>query len=303
MGEYKLTFLYKRGLDHKTRNVIVLFVILVLIVVIAILIGNKMKANREELLAHNAELQLELSNIMAELATEESLREQLAELKEEQFLSDKLMPDYNNTTITLSYIFDIFQKYSTNFHFNYRLVNTGEVEGDEDVHFIRYNMTGQAYINLLYVFLDQLERQPAFYTIETIELGTQPPEERGKVSFNIDFKAYYANDGAVPHEDVALKNLRERRLVYNIFYPRIHQPMDSEELREKLDISEIMVVGMTQERIFIRNRRTGNIQVMYPGDEIRYGSLIEIDWINQEVVFRISPTGLAEEIRLQIEAQ
>jgi len=240
---------------------------------------------------------------MAELATEESLREQLEELKEEQFLSDKLMPDFNNTTITLSYIFDIFQKYSTNFHFNYMMDHTGVVEEDEDVHFILYNMSGYAYINLLYVFLDQLERQPAFYTIEKIELGTQPPEEQGKVSFNIDFKAYYAKDGAVPHEEVALKDLRERRLVYNIFYPRIHQPIDSDEIREKLDISEIMVVGMTQERVFIRNRRTGNIQVMYPGDEIRYGSLREIDWINQEVVFRISPSGLAEEIRLQIEAQ
>ena len=302
MGEYKLTFLYKKGLDYKARNLIFLIVILILIFVVVLLIGRNLRAQREVLLARNAELQRELSSIMSELAAEDALRAKLADLREEQFLTDKMMPDLNNSTLALTYFFDIFREYNTNFKFNYRIVNSGTVNDDKEVHFNRYEIQGQTYINLLYVFIDQLERQPAFYSIEAFEMGTLPPEERGMVTFNIELNAYYTPTG-VPHDTIALKNLRERRLIYNIFYPRIHEPMkiETDEFREMLDLSEIVIVGMTQERVFIRNRRTGNIEVLQVGDQIRYGRLQSIDWNNQEVVFRISPSGIAEEIRLQIQ--
>ncbi|MBW6516345.1 MAG: hypothetical protein K0B81_07010 [Candidatus Cloacimonetes bacterium] len=304
MGEYKLTFLYKKGLDYKTRNLIVLVVFLVIIIILTVVISKNLRTTREELLAQNAQKQQELMRIMTELASEDALRARLAELQEELFLTDKVMPNLNNSTITLSYIFDIFWKYKNNFYFNYRIVSSGTVNEDQEVFYHKYELTGKAYVNLLYIFIDQLERQPAFYSIEKINLGTLPPEEQGKVSFTIEFNAYYTKTG-VPHEDIALKDLRERRLVYNIFYPRIHDPMriETEEFRQMLDLSEIIIVGMTQERVFIRNRRTGNIEVMHVGDQIRYGRLQSIDWNNQEVVFRMNLTGIAEDIRLQIQPQ
>jgi cell division protein FtsL len=303
MREYKLTLLYKKGLDYKTRNLIALIILLILTIIVSYLFRGNLVRENEELLVSRTKLQTELRMLQAELATEPSLRNELEKLREELFLTDKVMPNLNNSTITLSYIFDIFHKYRNNFHFNFRLVNSGIVENDPDVNFIRYSITGQAYINLLYVLIDQLERQPLFLTIETINLGTLRPEEQGKVNFNIEFQAYYTSTG-VPYHNIALKDLRERRLVYNIFYPRIHDPMhfDTEEFRELLDISEIIVVGMTPQRLFIRNRRTGNIEVLYEGDKIRYGTLQRLDWENQEAIFRINPTGISEDIRLKIEA-
>lgn len=304
MGEYKLTFLYKRGLDYKTRNFIGFIVILILVVVISVLLNNNLLSVRRKLITNNTELKRELSLLLEELATEDFLKEELADLREQLFLSDKVMPDLNNSTLTLSYIFDIFRKYRNNFYFNYRLIASGQVPDDREVHYNTYLLSGSAYVNLLYVFIDQLERQPAFYTIESLELAKTVPEEQGKVDFSITINAYYTKTG-VPHNTVTLKNLRERRLIYNIFYPRIHDPMsiDTEEFRQLLDISEILVVGMTPDRVFIRNRRTGNIELFLEGDKIRYGSLHTIDWDSQEAVFHINPTGLTEVIRLPIEAQ
>ena len=304
MGEYKLTFLYKKGLDHKTRNLIALVVILILIGVVVFMINKDLKTTKETLMAENATLQSELTQIMNELATEDVLRARLAELREELFLTDKVMPDLNNSTITLSYIFDIFWKYKNNFYFDYRIVSSGTVNEDKDVQYHRYALTGKAYMNLLYIFIDQLERQPAFYSIEAFELTSLPPENQGMVGFNIEFNAYHTKTG-VPNEDIALKDLRERRLIYNLFYPRIYESLtiDTEEFRQMLDLSDIFIVGMTQERVFIRNRRTNNIEVLHVGDQIKYGRLQSIDWNNQEVVFRMNPTGIAEEVRLQIQPQ
>ncbi len=304
MSEYKLTFLYKKGLDYKTRNLIILIVLFVFTLASAILINRSLVNTFMILEAEKQKLDSELSTINQQIASAEPLRQRLSKLREELFLTDMIMPDKNNSTITLAYIFDIFNKYGNHFFFNYRVINSGKVDGDQEVGYNRYQISGEAYINLLYVFIDQFERQPAFFTIESIEFTSLPADKQGKVGFSIEVNAFFTSTGT-DHTEIKLKDLKERKLVNNIFYPRIYEPfvIDSDEFRELLDVSEIVVVGLTPDRVFIRNRRTGLVDVLYIDDPIRYGKLSSIDWNKQEAVFRINPSGLAEEVRIKISPQ
>ena len=304
MSEYKLTLLYKKGLDYKTRNFIILLCLLALTIVVSVLINKNLKRDFEKINVEKAKLRTELSIISGQLDSDGPLRARLIELREELFLTDTIMPNTNNSTITLSYIFDIFQKFRNSFYFNFRMIGSGQVESDKDVHYNRYNISGSAYVNLLFVFIDQLERQPAFFTIENIELSSSQPESQGKVNFSIELNAYYTKTGT-SFDQIPLRDLRERNLIFNLFFPRVYDPFarDDEHDDTLLDITDIIISGFTQDRVFIRNRKTDLLNVLYVDDPIKYGKLNQIDWHSQEVVFRINRTGLPQEIRLPLQHQ
>lgn len=298
MSEYKLTLLYKKGLDHKTRNFIVLLVILVLTNIYTYFYYQNMKERYDDYKVENTRLQSELDNITIQMSSEDQLRQDLKRLQEKLFLSDEVMPNDNNTTITLTHIFNIFRRYNNYMLFDFRHVSAGTSEHDKEVKYNRYSLTGSAFVNILYVFLDQLERQPAFYTIESLELSSNLPEERGKVNFNLEINAYYTETG-IDADEIPLKRLKRRTIPYNIFYHRLHSPFLREREVELIDINDISIIGMTRNQVFIRNTLTGTIESLLVGDRVRFGVLHSIDWQKQEAVFRLSRTGLAEYIRIK----
>ena len=304
MSEYKLTYLYKRGLDYKTRNFLFFLVLLGLTIALFLASSNSLKKKQFRLKQEYTKIKQEYEMLSSQATSSAPLKEKLNELEEELALSDKAIPDKNDPTITLSYIFDIFRKYHNNFHFNFRILDSGVMEDDKELSYNRYVLSGSAYINLLYVFIDQFERQPSLYTIESLELKSKNPESEGLVDFNIQIIAYYTQTGT-PIDELTLKNLRERKLPYNLFYPRIYDPYASntEEFYELVDVNTISVVGMTQDKLFIRNDKTGDIEVLFINDRVQHGILYRIDWENQEAIFRINPTGLTEEIKLKIKSQ
>jgi Tfp pilus assembly protein PilO len=304
MSEYKLTYLYKRGLDYKTRNFLFFLVLLGLTIALFLASSNTLKKKQFRLKQEYTKIKQEYEMLSSQATSSAPLKEKLNELEEELALSDKTIPDKNDPTITLSYIFDIFRKYHNNFHFNFRIQDSGVLEDDKELSYNRYVLSGSAYINLLYVFIDQFERQPSLYTIESLELKSKNPESEGLVDFNIQIIAYYTQTG-IPIAELTLKNLKVRRLPYNLFYPRIYDPYanSTEEFYELVDVKTISVVGMTQDKLFIRNDKTGDIEVLYLNDRVQHGILYRIDWENQEAIFRINPTGLTEEIKLKIKSQ
>ncbi|MCB5230446.1 MAG: hypothetical protein WCX83_02680 [Candidatus Cloacimonas sp.] len=304
MSEYKLTFLYKKGLDYKTRNFIFLLVLLGLTVGLALLVNSPLKNTQVKLQNEHTKLRQEADIISSQTTPSTPLYEQIKELKKELALSEKIIPNNNDPTVTLSYIFDIFSKYHNTFNFNFRLQSSGEVENDKELRYNRYALSGSAFVNLLYVFVDQFERQPSLFVVETLEMRSMNAEADGLVDFNIEFTAYYTKTG-MPIKDVKLNNLRERRLAYNIFYPRVYDPknIDTDEFKELLNVESIEIIGMTQDKIFVRNNATQEIAILYINDRVQYGSLYKIDWEKQEAIFRVNPTGPTNEVRLKIQSK
>jgi len=298
MNEYKLTQLYKRGLDHKNRNFIILFALLFFTVLISFLIQQNLLDKHQELLDEKEEIQNELASTQSLIQAEDELQDTIDNLEDKLALTDKVMPDFNNPSTTLSYIYDIFDKYNNYIDFDFWLNTSSTVQGDTDTRFNRYTMTGTSYINIFYSFIDQFVRQPKLITIENIDLAAQPAEEQGKLSFNIEFNAYYTDTGT-PHDDIKLRNLTKRTIPYNIFFPRIYTPFVSERDKSLPDVTEIRIIGMTKDIIFYRNSITDKVERLSVGDRIRHGSMTEIDWPNQEAVFTINRTGLRETVRLK----
>lgn len=302
MSEYKLTLLYKKGLDHKTRNFILLIIVLIITIAFSVTLTGNLKNRYTELNVEKAELRADLDRLVQQTERAEPLKEELNRLKEELFLTDKIIPSRNNPTTTLAYLFDVFKTYNNYLNFDFRHQASGHAPEDQELFYNRYAINGEENINRLFVFIDQFERQPALFTIESIDLASTDVEEQGKVNYSIEFNGYYTETG-VPPEQIELKNLARRTIPYNIFYPRIHRPFVAEEDLELPDVDDLVIIGMTSDQLFVRDAKTAKVTSLETGDKVRYGSLHSIDWENQEAVFSISRTGLRELIRLEVNSK
>lgn len=297
MSDYKLTLLYTKGIDYKTRNFILLLVLLVLTVLAAILINRGLSGRYDVLKTENAELERELTQMRYQAQQGSHLMEELERMQEQHFLMDKIIPDANNTTLTLSYIFSILREYRSHFDFDFMITESGYTESDEDLKYNLYEITGKAPLSRLFVFIDQLERQPVFYTIESLSMESLQVEEGGQVRFTLTFRGYSTETGT-SFARIGLRPLQKRQLPYNIFYPRIHEPYLPEQDAGYPDIDDLEVVGLTRDQVYIRDRSTQSIMTFSVGEKVRHGFLDRIDWTKQEAVFKINRIGLIQEYRL-----
>ncbi|MDD3051975.1 MAG: hypothetical protein PHR06_12645, partial [Candidatus Cloacimonetes bacterium] len=251
--------------------------------------------------AEHKKLDTELKKTVAEIAREPEVRERLEQVKEEVFLTNKTMYTNDDPTITLSYLFDIVDTYKNYLLFNYSIVASGTAEADNSVNYNLYSIEGTTYINLFYVFLDQLERQPSFYTVESVNLNMDSTEDFGMVSFNIKLKAYFSPD-STPIESRKLAKYKKRTLEFNPFYPRVHPiilPEDKEAFDKLVDCESAEIVALSRSSVFVRQGSL--IRLLKIDDRVKFGQLESINFDKQEAVFTISKHGIKEYVyrRLQ----
>ncbi len=297
MSDYKLTLLYTKGVDYKTRNFILLLTLLVLTVLSAFLINRNLTNRFTGLQTDKAELQQELSQMRYQVEQGSHLSDELIRMQEQHFLMDKIIPDSNNTTKTLSYIFSIFEQYRNHIDFDFRIIQSGQTESDQDLRFNKYEITGNAPLSRLYVFIDQFERQPVFFTVESLHIDSLPVTEEGQVRFAMTFIGYYTETGP-SFAKIGMRPLTKRHLPYNLFYPRIHEPYLPEEDQAYPGVEDLEIVGLTRDQAYLRDRSTQSILTFEKGARVKYGFLDHIDWAKQDVVFRMNRVGLIEEYRL-----
>jgi hypothetical protein len=285
------------SLDNKTRNIIILFIILISILSVIFFVHKRTVRMHKNTVTMLTKLNTELDAFQVQEQKKEAVEKELNRVREEVFFNNKQLPIIDNPTQSLKYFFSIADKYAGSMHFDFVLADSGFVEADKNVRFNKYVIAGNAYMNQIFSFIDQLERQPYFYTIESIAVNALTADEKGKVMFSLEVYAYYSNDGVNP-EELGMQKLKKRRLAYNPFYPRIHQPItyDDEEFLRLLDIEGAEVVALSGERIFIRDANNGIIRGLNIGDRVRYGYLENIYWDKQEAVFRLTRYGVPERI-------
>jgi len=300
MQEYSLTS-YSKGLDNKTRNLIILIVLFIGVTVAYFLTNQKLVKVIEELQAQNKKLNERLAQTITEIQREPEVSSLLEKVREEVFLTNKTMYSSDNPTLTLEYIFDIIDKYQNYLYFNFSVTASGVEESDNNVNFYLYNLDGQAYTNQLYAFIDQLERQPSFYAIESINLDQYSEEdEYGMVNFDIILKSFYASDGE-KIENRKIENYHKRSLDNNIFYPRVHPviiPEDDPAFNRLVDCEAVEVVALSRSSIYVREG--GRIVFLKINDKVKFGRLKSINWEDQYAVFEINKVGISEKVKKKL---
>jgi hypothetical protein len=293
---------FRAGLTTRMRNIIILSVLLVASLTWATLAVRKVKHEHTNLLGEKARIEHERDSTFTLTLEEPKVREKLAGLQEESSLNNKMMMFEDNSTKTLEYFFDTADRYTDPLVFDFGHSETGTVKSDKEVTYNTYVITGRGSYNQILNFMNQIEMQPPFYSIESFALNIQGADKQGSVEFSAELRAYSTAKGTFV-DQIPLMPVKNRDMRYNPFFPGLHQPIqyDDEKFLSQLDVEDGKLIALTKERAFIRTTSTGVIKMLSVGDLVRYGIVKRIDWENQQVVFEINRFGVAEPFRMGLE--
>ncbi|MCD4830110.1 MAG: hypothetical protein K8R90_11840 [Candidatus Cloacimonetes bacterium] len=293
---------YKMGKNYKNRNMILLSLLLLAVGTWWFLSSRSLKKTTQAKTARKAVLVAREDSTHTQTMRLEGVEEQLIQIRWEDELNNKIMMRNDSSTRSLEYFFKLADHYATYLHFDFGLSESGVAEGDTLVRYNEYFITATAYMNQIFAFIDQLERQAPFYSIETVAFESLPADERGKVKFSLQLRAYFTENGTII-EKIDLENYERRLLTYNPFLPRLHSPITPEEGDGIISLFEIQngrLIALSIERVFMKDSSSGIIHIFNIGDQVRYGYLENIDWPNQQAVFRINRFGIPEQVRVSL---
>lgn len=300
-NEYKIEASYYSGISKNKLNLIILSVILVILFISEFFVIRMVKHKENILKIQKKKYAQKLQSISNKIVAFDEIKKEYKKIKEESSLNNKIIPKKDSPTLSLNYFFNLTDRYSNYMHFDFALSDSGVVKVDKSVKFNKYVLTGKAYLNQIYNFLDQFERQPRFYTIESIALNALDADKRGKIEFSFEILSYYskANNNEIPK----IAKLHKRYLKFNPFYPRIHSPILPKDslFTSLLDINMAQLVALTDAQAFVKDLQTGLISSLKIGDKVKYGELDFIDWKQQRVIFKINRYGLTEKQYMYIE--
>jgi len=300
-NEYKIEASYYSGISKNKLNLIILSVFFVILAISEFFVIRTVKHKENILEIQKNKYSQKLQSISSKIVAFDEIKKEYKKIKEESSFNNKIIPKKDSPTLSLNYFFNLTDKYSNYMHFDFALSDSGVVKIDKSVKFNKYVLTGKAYLNQIYNFLDQLERQPKFYTIESIALNALDADKRGKIEFSFEIMSYYsqANNNKIPK----IAKLHKRHLNFNPFYPRIHSPVLPKDslFISLLDVNMGQLVALTDAQVFIKDLQTGLISTLKIGDKVKYGELDFIDWKQQRAVFKINRYGLTEKQYMYIE--
>ena len=300
-NEYRIEASYYSGISKNKLNLIILSIFLVVLILTEFFVIRMVKHKQNVLKIQKNKYSQKLQSISNKIVAFDEIKKEFKKLKEESSLNNKIIPKTDSPTLTLNYFFNLTDKYSNYMHFDFALSDSGATKIDKTVKFNKYVLTGKSYLNQIYNFVDQIERQPKFYTIESIALNALDADKRGKIEFSLEIMAYYseANNNKIPK----ISKLHKRHLSFNPFYPRIHSPILPQDslFNSLLDINMAQLVALTDAQAFIKDLQTGLIFSFKIGDKVKYGELDFIDWKQQRVIFKINRYGLTEKQYMYIE--
>ncbi len=300
-NEYKIEASYYSGISKNKLNLIILSIFLSVLILVEFFTLRMVKHKANILEIQKNKYSKKLQSISNKIIAYDDTKKEYKKIKEESSFNNKIIPKKDTPTLSLNYFFDLTDRYSDYMHFDFALSDSGAVKVDKSVKYNKYVLTGKSYLNQIYNFLDQIERQPKFYTVESIALNALDADKRGKIEFSLELMAYYsqANNNEIPK----IAKLHKRRLKFNPFYPRIHPPVLPKDSMfvSLLDINMAQLVALTDAQAFIKDLQTGLISSLKVGDKVKYGELDFIDWKQQRVVFKINRYGLTEKQYMYIE--
>lgn len=288
-------------MPYALRNTLILVGLLVVVVLFSFINNYQSAKKMNSIKARLNENQSQLDNLRRanpDMKDQDILVKSLEELERRVKSESKLIAQDNNPTITYAYLLDICENYCPDLKFDFKYVESGQIETTQ---YNSYSLIGSGSLASIYTFIYQLENQFMLYLLDSIRLsGVEADEELplDYVYFSMVIKAFY-EENSVDVKDIPFRYLKYKNLSYHPFMPRIHAPLPDVHEERYLSIYSSRMIGLTPDKVFLIDQ-DGKIQVVVPGDKIAYGYLDRINWEDQNAVFIMSETGVAQEYVLML---
>jgi len=287
-------------MDRKTKNSILLGVILLMIV----LIGAAYTFFYLDGKINDREKKLKEINLNA--YDTDDLIDQLLTLQARANELDSILAlrKYNVPVILRqSKFFNFVNNVSFNFS-PHSFVNIEYKTVDSETHFKKfiYSLNGTATFNDLYKLIYAIEQSKELKKVSNVTISNfVNVDEDGfphyLVSFRLEAAVYFSDN-----DRFASSTLKENRLtanpLYDVFYPLIRNEIPP-NINNLLDVQTAQLLALIPEGAFLADSK-GNTYLLWEGDEVYLGYLTDIDYQNSAVNFILNKGGIIEKVNLSL---
>lgn len=287
-------------MDRKTKNTILLAIILFIIILIGgiytFVIQNSQISDREK----------KLKEINVNAYNTDDLIEQLLTLQKRAAELDSILSlrKYNvPVELRQSKFFDFVNRVSFNFS-PHSFVNIEYRTLEKEEHFNKfiYSLNGTATFNDLYKLIYAIEQSKELKKVNSVSLSNfVKVDEEGfahyLVNYKFDTSVYFSDN-----DRFASSSIKENRLtanpLYDVFYPLIRNEIPP-NVDNLLDVQNAQLLALIPEGAFLSNAN-GDTYLLWEGDEVYLGYLTEIDYQNSQVHFIMNKGGIIEKVTLSL---
>ena len=287
-------------MDRKTKNTI-LFAIILFVIILAggiytfvyqngKISGREKKLKEINLNAYNTD------DLIAQLLTLQSRANEL-----DSILS---LRKYNvPVVLRQSRFYNFVNNVSFSFSPN-SFVNISYKSIASEQHFKKYvySVEGTASFNDMYKLIYAIEQSKELKKVSNVSISNfVKVDEDGfphyLVSFRMEVSVYFSDN-----DRFASSTIRENQLtanpLYDVFYPLIRNEIPP-NINNLLDVQTGQLLALIPEGAFLADSK-GNTYLLWEGDEVYLGYLIEIDYQNSQVHFILNKGGIIEKVNLSL---
>lgn len=287
-------------MDRKTKNTILLAIILFAIILIGgiytFVIQNGQISDREKKLKEINVNAYDTDDLIEQLLT---LQKRAAELDSILSLRKYNVP----VELRQSKFFDFVNRVSFNFSpQSFVNIEYRTVEKEEHFNKFIYGLNGTATFNDLYKLIYAIEQSKELKKVSNVALTNfVKVDEEGfahyLVNYKFDTSVYFSDN-----DRFASSSIKENRLtanpLYDVFYPLIRNEIPP-NVDNLLDVQNAQLLALIPEGAFLANAN-GDTYLLWEGDEVYLGYLTEIDYQNSQVHFIMNKGGIIEKVTLSL---
>lgn len=287
-------------MKYAIRNSIILFIILLLVFtgfkVYSIPNSTKVKKLKKTY-QENLKLLEDLRTQNPNIEDQYKIEYLLSDLQEKKRQTGKFILKKEDPIFSYKYFLDICDKFSSKMEFDFNISKQTDANNQT---FNSYTLTGIAYIDEVYNFLYQLEKQYLLYIITAVDI-TEESTKDATVKFEISIQGYQADSGTV-EEEAPWRTLPPRHITYDPLLSRIHGPIERSYEEKFINVEKVRVIGLSAEKVFLAEEN-GTITVLAPGDKVGYGYIDYINLEEQYVQFKLNKIGIITTHKLYLEKE
>ncbi len=285
-------------MSYAIRNTIILLVTL------SIILGAGFSYSKFFLESKIQDLESSLASKESDLNSKLDINSQFTELNARYEAALEVMGNYDKILFPENKPDDVFDflndvnaegGYLINFDFIY-----SDSVPNNEYGILQSSVAGFSTYGALTDFVNRIEHSQLLNKV--INLSVSPArqeEDLNMVNFSFELESYYEKVSLFDSVSTEYAiQLKEDISTYNPIYPLI-QPTVEANLEGLTDPRSSRLIGMTSNRIFIRNQ-TGRIVSLKVGDRVYLGNLTSIDSENKTATFNLDIGGIAEVVTLEV---
>jgi len=163
---------------------------------------------------------------------------------------------------------------------------------------LRSDIKGGGYYKSVINFIKSIELSRPLNKVKNLTISPRSGVENlSQVDFNFTLESYY--DKARIFDNPSMKIIRpDKKVVYNAFYPHIHEPIPNTE--GLVNVEQSKLIGVSPSAVFIVDQN-GKMQTLKKGGKVYLGTLKNINAKKGSAVFELNKGGIVEQITLEVQ--